>query len=59
MFWLDMLFSINSTIVDDNENIIRSRKLIVLEYLKGWFFIDLVSVFPISFILESSEITSF
>ena len=33
--------------------IIVNRKKIALNYLKGWFFIDFVSTFPVYLIMDS------
>ena len=58
IFWIDIVISFNSTYLDDNETTIKVRKIITIEYLKGWFPIDLVSVFPISYILGETNVTN-
>ena len=57
-FWIDILISFNTTYVDDREVTVKVRKLIVKDYLKGWFPIDFISVFPLSYILEQTFVTN-
>ena len=58
MFWLDIVISFNTTYVDEKEVTIKVRKQIIKEYLKGWFTIDFLSVFPVSYILEGTLVTA-
>ena len=47
VFFLDMCLSFNTAFFDNGlEMYIYSRKLIALNYMKFWFWIDLVSTIP-------------
>ncbi len=48
-----MVISCNCSKVDDRQVTIKVRKTIIITYLKTWFLIDLISVFPISQIVEA------
>ena len=47
MFYLDFVLSFFSGYREtDDDDIITDYKKIALRYLQGWFFIDLISIFP-------------
>jgi len=46
-----MLTSFNTSYIDQYGDIIKNRKLIMKNYLKTWFLIDLISNFPINEII--------
>lgn len=50
-FPIDILVSFNTGIVKEGM-LILSRKKIAINYLKGWFMVDLISSFPFSMIIE-------
>lgn len=52
-FILDIILNFNTT-VNDRGTIIRDRKQIAKEYLKLWFWIDMVSSFPYDWVLSGS-----
>jgi hypothetical protein len=52
--WLDIALSFFSAYIDSDENVIKNHKKIVKTYIKSWFFIDLISVLPISYFYSSS-----
>ena len=61
-YFLDILLTFFSAYTDNEENVIRSKKVLVLDlilqkicinYLKGWFFLDLLSVVPIGPIVDA------
>ena len=46
-FGIDILLSFNTSYIEkDSLTEIRDHKSIVINYLQGWFFIDLISVIP-------------
>ena len=52
-FVLDILLNFNTSFYTKG-NIIVSRKLITLNYLKGWFWVDLVSVLPFDYLVQDN-----
>lgn len=54
-FLLDIIFSFFSAYFDEFDNLIDRRKTIVCNYLKFWFIIDVVSIIPISLILNMTN----
>ena len=54
MFLLDIIIIFNSAIYDDDFEVIDDRSIIVTEYLKGWFFSDVLAIFPFEMILPSN-----
>ena len=55
-FWADMLASFNTGYYDTNDKLVMDRLSIAKQYTKwnGWFWIDLVSTFPIDRVVESA-----
>ncbi|GMH90312.1 hypothetical protein TrVE_jg4805 [Triparma verrucosa] len=47
IFLLDVVKSFNTGFFDDNEDCIMDRRIIVENYLRGWFLIDVASSIPI------------
>lgn len=50
LFLLDMIVNFNCAFYDINYEIIETRKEIALNYLKGWFLIDLLAIIPFDLI---------
>lgn len=46
LFFFDIIINFNSVVQDSQSNNISDRKEIAKLYLKGWFLIDVVSIFP-------------
>ncbi len=55
VFFVDIIINFLSAYYNSEDNLIFDRKKIALNYLKGWFFIDLMAVLPISLIMKSSK----
>ena len=55
IFTIDIFFNFFTAYFDDEENIILNRKLIAKAYLKSWFFVDLISVLPVSFFFRMQK----
>jgi hypothetical protein len=54
----DLVLSFFSAYIDDEENIIKNHRMIIINYLRGWFIIDSVSILPISYFMEGGSTTS-
>ncbi|OQR81338.1 Voltage-gated Ion Channel (VIC) Superfamily [Thraustotheca clavata] len=56
IFGIDMLLSFNTAIPDplDPERYVIDRKVIVKQYVLGWFVLDLLACFPIDIVLYAS-----
>ena len=54
VFGLDILVSLLSAYYDEDNVLVTSNKYIAVEYLKGWFLIDVISVIPINDIIDST-----
>ena len=52
-FALEILINFNSAIIDKHGDIVDERKEICKEYLKGWFFVDLISIIPLDIFLKA------
>jgi hypothetical protein len=50
-FALDLLMNCITAFEDAHELIIDDRCAIIKNYLFGWFIVDIVSIFPIDFIM--------
>lgn len=59
-FFLDICISFFTAFFDEDENIVDKFKLIAINYLLSWFFIDLISIIPIDWILSliSTQLSS-
>ena len=51
LFFFDMIVIFNTAIYDDDMKVIVDRKLIAINYLKGWFLIDLFAIIPFDIII--------
>jgi hyperpolarization activated cyclic nucleotide-gated potassium channel 2 len=52
-FFFDMIITTNTAFYQDGE-LIYKRKLIVLEYIKLWFWLDLAATFPYDSFIEAT-----
>jgi hypothetical protein len=55
IFFLDILYSFNLSFMDDDFNFVHDRKRIACVYLKTWFLIDVISIFPFELALRESQ----
>ena len=53
-FLLDIFFTFFSAYYDSTDVLIDSRSKIACEYMRGWFWVDSISIFPISLILKNT-----
>lgn len=49
-FFADMILIFNTAYYDDDFKMIQHRGVIAITYMKGWFLIDLMAIFPIGYI---------
>lgn len=55
IFFIDIILSFFAAYVDNEDIVVKNRKKIVINYLKTWFIIDLVSVLPISYLMPANN----
>ena len=51
-FAFDIVLNFFCAYFDYDENLVHDRKEIAKNYLKSWFFIDFIAVFPFNFIFQ-------
>ena len=49
-FFIDIILTFNTTYYDKDGLLVVKRKTIAAEYLKGWFFIDFLTILPVQLI---------
>ena len=54
-FALDIILIFNSAYFDENYRLVQSRKRIAKEYVRSWFFIDLVAIIPFDLLFMNSS----
>ena len=54
-FTIDIICNFFTAYFDSDDDLILQRSVIAKNYLKGWFLIDLISVFPVNLILETKD----
>jgi hypothetical protein len=55
LFGIDIVINFLTAYFDYEDNLVTDRKKIRNNYLTGWFFIDFVSILPVSLILQSGR----
>ena len=55
IFFVDIFFNLNYAYYDTTGKPITIRSKIICRYLKGWFFIDVISSFPFYFFTDSGK----
>ena len=48
VFLLDIIFTFYAAYYNKMEVLVHSKRVIALHYLKSWFFIDLLTIIPLS-----------
>ena len=56
LFFVDVLVNFSTSFYDEEFKEIDQYKSIAKRYVQGWFFIDIVAIFPFEAILKSSDI---
>ena len=54
VFLLDIIINFVSSYFDNEDNLVVEHKKIAINYLKGWFWIDFISIIPFEFIFPDS-----
>jgi hypothetical protein len=54
-FAIDIILNFFMAFYDNEYVLIDDRKLIALDYIKSWFFIDVTAVIPISLIVQTDN----
>ena len=49
---IDIILTFFSAYTDSEENLVKNHKKIITRYLKGWFFIDVLSIFPFTLFVD-------
>ena len=57
-FFADILVNFNTGLLSIQEKVSYNRKKIAIQYIKSWFFIDLVSCIPLDYILSKQSDTA-
>jgi hypothetical protein len=55
IFAADIVINFYTAYFDFDDNLITDRRIIAKAYLKGWFFIDFISILPISPVIQYSR----
>jgi len=58
LFGLDIIICFFTSYEDENEELVYNRKIIAMNYIKSWFFIDLMSIVPVSEFLETGDFSN-
>ena len=58
-FFIDICVIFNTAFYDQDFKIVDNRKEIAIEYLKGWFTIDLVAVIPFEILFGTTNLNEF
>jgi hypothetical protein len=54
LFLIDIVITLNSAYYEGND-LITSRRQITLNYLKTWFFLDILAIFPFEWVLSADS----
>ncbi|CAD8179140.1 unnamed protein product [Paramecium octaurelia] len=55
LFWFDLIISFLSGYYDEEGKLVKKRKIIFMNYLKGWFTVDLISCLPLNYVLDGVQ----
>ena len=58
LFFVDILLNFFFAFHDEEYNLIDDRKTIAKKYLQSWFTIDVISILPINFLLQTGDFNS-
>lgn len=53
IFFIDIILAFSTGYYDENDNVVTNHSKIIRNYLLSWFIVDLISIFPISYIINS------
>jgi len=55
LFFLDILFHFDRAVIK-NRQLITNKKEVIITYLKGWFWVDLLAAFPFYLVIGSADL---
>jgi len=55
IFGIDIIINFYSAYHDKNDDIVIDKGRIAMRYLKGWFLIDFLGVFPINLVIDGDN----
>jgi hypothetical protein len=55
-FFIDIIIIFNTAFYDENFQIVECRKEIAIQYLKSWFLIDIISILPVEYMLNTDSL---
>ena len=58
LFLMDIVVIFNTVYYDSDVNLVEDRKEIANNYIRGWFFVDLLAIVPFDQILNATEFNS-
>ena len=58
LFIIDIIITLNSAFYRSENEFISSRKAVILNYLKTWFVLDILALFPFELVLPRDSTTS-
>jgi hypothetical protein len=56
-FWVDLLLNFLTAYTDSDTNLLETKfQRIAQQYLRSWFFVDIIAVFPMDYIVMASKV---
>lgn len=55
LFFLDIVVNFFSAYQDEEQHMVDNHRRIVINYLTGWFFVDLTAVLPITYFYDDTQ----
>ena len=59
LFFLDILVTMNSAYMNEDQKLVNNRKQIIKSYLRGWFVLDLIACMPFQLMVSEDEDASY
>ncbi|CAD8153584.1 unnamed protein product [Paramecium octaurelia] len=59
LYGIDIVINFFSAYVDDQDELIVDRKIIIKHYLTGWFLLDMICVLPMDYVVDDYNTTGF
>jgi len=54
LFAIDLFITLNSAFYNDDGTITTDRKIIMTNYFRSWFLLDLLAIFPSDLVMDES-----
>ena len=55
LFFIDIIIIFNSAYIDERDELVKDRCTIASNYLRGWFFVDLISIIPFEIFFQRGD----